>query len=489
MGGNGEVVVFAGPSLHGASAAERAVLDGCDLWPPAARGDVLRALARRPRALVLIDGYFHRVPAVTHQELLYALDGGTPVFGAASMGALRAAELGAFGLRGVGTIAAAFGDGTLEGDDEVALLHAPAEYGYAPIGFALVEARFALQALGDELDLSAAACEALIGALKALSFTERTPAALVRAAEEHLGARSAARLREHLRTTSVKRDDAFAAIACARAFADGSTSVPRRRSRAATGYLTCFKEMALPAPGASAIAGASAITLQQALAVALVLHPAAAEFVASVRRRALAAAAARYGGIDPATLDVESRAHTLAAALPDAPPWLPEQEVLAEARLDLLASHPAVAAGWPELARRFGCSIEAGGAALLDGAEAQPDLVPAWDLARRFAWSPALLAAVQVARDAGELLGCWRRVHGGARIEEAALREVAGEIWRCDAADVARRGAARGLIPAAGLGDGLREALELVAAAERLPRPINDYPAARAALCAVDLEA
>src|SRR5204863_2334965 len=99
-----------------------------------------------------------------------------------------------------------------------------------------------------------------------------------------------------------------------------------------------------------------------------------------------------------------------------------------------------------------------------------------------FAWSPALPAAVRAARAAAEVLGCWRHDNRGARIDEAALREVACDVWHCGAADVARCGAERGLFPAAGLGDGLREALELVAAAERLPRAINDYPTARAAL-------
>ena len=45
---------------------------------------------------------------------------GTQVFGAASMGALRAAELAPFGMIGVGAIFAAYRDGRLTGDDEVA---------------------------------------------------------------------------------------------------------------------------------------------------------------------------------------------------------------------------------------------------------------------------------------------------------------------------------------------------------------------------------
>jgi hypothetical protein len=43
-------------------------------------------------------------------------------FGAASMGALRAVELEPFGMIGTGRV--------FEGDDEVGVLHGPAEIGY-----------------------------------------------------------------------------------------------------------------------------------------------------------------------------------------------------------------------------------------------------------------------------------------------------------------------------------------------------------------------
>ena len=67
-------------------------------------GDVLAALAGPAAALVLIDGYYFTVPAVTHKELLYALDAGVRVIGAASLGALRAAELAPLGMTGVGRV-------------------------------------------------------------------------------------------------------------------------------------------------------------------------------------------------------------------------------------------------------------------------------------------------------------------------------------------------------------------------------------------------
>src|SRR5688572_32760283 len=51
---------------------------------------------------------------------------GVRVFGAASMGALRAAELQPFGMIGVGQVFQAYRRGHLTDDDEVAVAHGPA---------------------------------------------------------------------------------------------------------------------------------------------------------------------------------------------------------------------------------------------------------------------------------------------------------------------------------------------------------------------------
>jgi hypothetical protein len=100
--------VFLGPSLSVAEA--RGILDAHYL-PPVTMGDVTRLVARRPSAIGIIDGLFERVPAVWHKEILFALSQGIPVYGASSMGALRAAELEAFGMIGIGQIFAAYRDG------------------------------------------------------------------------------------------------------------------------------------------------------------------------------------------------------------------------------------------------------------------------------------------------------------------------------------------------------------------------------------------
>src|SRR4051812_32650349 len=122
--------VFLGPSLPASEASQ--VLEATYL-PPVQQGDILRLLERKPKFIGIIDGYFETVPAVWHKEILFAMSSGVHVFGAASMGALRAAELHPFGMVGVGTIFEWYRDGMVSGDDEVAIRHGPAELGYLPL--------------------------------------------------------------------------------------------------------------------------------------------------------------------------------------------------------------------------------------------------------------------------------------------------------------------------------------------------------------------
>jgi hypothetical protein len=131
-------VVFLGPSLPLDRA--RQIIEA-DYRPPAAQGDVLAALEGRPRVVAIIDGYFASVPSVWHKEILFALSRQVHVVGGASMGALRAAELDAFGMIGVGAVYRAFASRTLTADDEVAVVHGPPEDGYRPLSEALVDLR------------------------------------------------------------------------------------------------------------------------------------------------------------------------------------------------------------------------------------------------------------------------------------------------------------------------------------------------------------
>ncbi len=109
--------MFAGPSLP---VADRPSALNLTYLPPAARGD-LSAAADRFDALLLIDGVFHHAIAPSAKEMLAACRR-VRVFGAASMGALRAAECRPYGAVPLGIIARWYGAGLIDGDDEVAVL-------------------------------------------------------------------------------------------------------------------------------------------------------------------------------------------------------------------------------------------------------------------------------------------------------------------------------------------------------------------------------
>jgi hypothetical protein len=164
------VVIFTGPTLAADEAS--AVLDA-DFRPPAGQGDVYRAALPGPQVIGIIDGYFERVPSVWHKEILWAMSRGIHVFGAASMGALRAAELHAFGMEGVGCIFEAYCDATLEDDDEVAVVHGPAEFGFRAGSDAMVDIRYTIAGAVEAGVLSASTGAALEGLAKEMFYPQR----------------------------------------------------------------------------------------------------------------------------------------------------------------------------------------------------------------------------------------------------------------------------------------------------------------------------
>src|SRR5437868_7905762 len=93
-------IVFLGPSLPVEQA--RQILPAALYLPPVKRSSLKPFLADPPSAIGIIDGEFYQSLAVSTQEILPFLELGIPVFGSSSMGALRAVELEAYGMVGVG---------------------------------------------------------------------------------------------------------------------------------------------------------------------------------------------------------------------------------------------------------------------------------------------------------------------------------------------------------------------------------------------------
>jgi hypothetical protein len=206
------ICIFTGPTLPRTEAAT--VLDA-EYLPPAAIGDVYKAAQKRPWAIGIIDGFFESTPSVWHKEVLWAMAQGIHVFGASSMGALRAAELADFGMVGVGAIFEAYRDGTIEDDDEVAVVHGPPELGYVQLNEAMVNIRATLKKAADDGVLSATTAGALIEVAKSLYYKNRSyDRVLSEAAVLQLPSEELARLKSWLPTNQInqKRLDAIAML-------------------------------------------------------------------------------------------------------------------------------------------------------------------------------------------------------------------------------------------------------------------------------------
>ncbi|MFJ5842216.1 TfuA-like protein [Streptomyces shenzhenensis] len=216
--------IFAGPTI--APAPIRALLPEAVLHPPIRHGDALRLGLEAGDRVLIIDGLWHQSLPVRHKEILMLLADGVAVFGAASMGALRAAELAPYGMVGIGRIFQGFRDGHLDADDEVAVLQCPDGKALTQ---ALVNLRCAFQRAATARRITDEEAAALTELARAVPYTRRTWIALGRAVQK-------AGLREAYEKAGIwrcsnsydqKREDAETALRLlARGPAEGGTTTP-----------------------------------------------------------------------------------------------------------------------------------------------------------------------------------------------------------------------------------------------------------------------
>jgi hypothetical protein len=189
-------VIFVEPSLPSAlrpsdpspgyASDGRAVLSPGIAWrPPVKRGEVYEAALSRPAIIGIIDGYFEVTPTVWHKEILWAMAREIYVYGSASIGALRAAELHTFGMVGIGRIFEAYRDGILTDDDEVAVLHGPEELGYPVLTEAMVNIRATLDKAVAEGVIDSVAVTRLTERGRYLFYKERSWDAILQLAAGH----------------------------------------------------------------------------------------------------------------------------------------------------------------------------------------------------------------------------------------------------------------------------------------------------------------
>jgi len=174
-----DCVVFTGPSL--ACHEVESIDTRLTCRPPAARGDISKAVRAGARFVGLIDGVFYDRAAVSHREIISAMQSRVTVIGGGSMGALRASELDGFGMIGVGRIYSCFKRGIIEADDEVAVGYNPVTF--EPISDPLVNIRVAMHLLSEVQLLDRSVSDALIGLAQNMFYLDRSVPRLLKIAQ------------------------------------------------------------------------------------------------------------------------------------------------------------------------------------------------------------------------------------------------------------------------------------------------------------------
>jgi hypothetical protein len=193
-------VIYLGPSLSRREAVSTLGVEyDIEFRPPICRGDLAK-LPPDVESVGIIDGEFFQSLAVSTKEILPLLRRGIRMFGAASMGALRACETCRFGMVGVGEIFRMYCDGTIDGDDEVAVTYEPVTF--RCLSDPLVNIRRALELAEEAGVIDRGETHRLLMRMKATYFPDRSFRAL-----EMLSPLVGEFLRAH-GTPDLKADDA-----------------------------------------------------------------------------------------------------------------------------------------------------------------------------------------------------------------------------------------------------------------------------------------
>jgi hypothetical protein len=158
-----------------------------------------------------LDGEFDQSLSVSPKEIWTYIQEGGRVFGAASMGALRAVELDGLGMVGLGWVYDAYRSGAVIGDDEVALIYSP--LGYDAVTIPLINVRYWLECLQGEGAMSRFRAARVLSKARKVHYTLRTADVLLGVIATELGhAELNALLRRTHGITNIKAVDAQLAL-------------------------------------------------------------------------------------------------------------------------------------------------------------------------------------------------------------------------------------------------------------------------------------
>lgn len=164
-----KIIIFTGPSI---SKEEASKILEADYRDPIKRGDILESIVESPDVIGIIDGVFHQQPAVSHREILEALNKGIVVVGGSSMGALRASELDELGMVGIGYVYQQYKTGAVESDDDVAVILNPRTH--EQLSDSLISMDYNLKKARDAGIISDIELEKLLEVSKSIFYPKRT---------------------------------------------------------------------------------------------------------------------------------------------------------------------------------------------------------------------------------------------------------------------------------------------------------------------------
>lgn len=170
---------------------------------PISRGDLAKDIDSGYHVIGIVDGHFYDRPAVTPAEILDAIRFGVVVFGSSSMGALRAAELAPFGMKGIGRIFNWLKSTDYVADDfwgQVVYDH------YRPTP-SLIEIQLVLDRLRRLGKISSGQSNSALRAIGKIHFSERSTSAIENALNYALGNETQISPTQILKRCVIKRQD------------------------------------------------------------------------------------------------------------------------------------------------------------------------------------------------------------------------------------------------------------------------------------------
>ncbi len=207
------VIIFLGPSLKRDLALS--ILDGSKIEyrPPARKGDLLKINnsnnSDSNTLVCLIDGVFLQDYPPTPMEVYTIMQRGVKVFGASSIGALRAVELERLGMVGIGRIFRLYRNGILEDDDEVAVTFSGDDYTLT--SEAMIDIRYTLYHAYKSSMISRESRRILTRIAKSIYFPYRSYDLILEKAKGIIDDEQLSMLREYIKYNrrSLKEEDSI----------------------------------------------------------------------------------------------------------------------------------------------------------------------------------------------------------------------------------------------------------------------------------------